>query len=416
MIFFILLLLFSLIPSIWNLLQAYYYKVGIREIVEESDGKERFYSIIVAIRNESVETIRGLVENLSSLDYENYEVIIVSDDDEEKFKRIVEEVKFPPNFKVIRREKPEGGKAGALNLGCNLAKGDYLVFLDADGRVDKNFLRKLNEKEFDAAAFRISIYNDETTVQKYYKEFTEKVMVSLFKGRYLLGLPIFPNGSAFAIKRKVLFMVGLWKEGVITEDLELGIRLFLHGVKVKYFHDIVVYSMAPFTLYDLYKQIERWSYGSAQLLLFSLKMIKRGIKGLEGFLYAQQWGIYPLYVLTILVFDGLEFLLRINQLLLLLPLFIYGISVGIYALSLGQKEGDIKVVFTVVNASVSGYLKGVLKIPYKWRVTPKEKGEEKRTLNLLSLPFLFLALVNALAFYWIASLILLGFGLIELLV
>ncbi|BCU69022.1 glycosyltransferase [Stygiolobus caldivivus] len=420
----VLLALFSVAPSVWNILQAYYYKVGTRTQFRDTwrEKNERFYSIIVAVRNEGKETIKELINNLASIDYDKYEVIIVSDDTESYFKEVFSAVTLPANFRVVRRESPKGGKAGALNFAVNLAKGDYLVFLDADARVGKGFFQKLNEKSYLASALRIRIYSDETTLQRYYKEFTEKVMLALFKGRYFLNLPIFPNGSAFSIRKSVLLSVGGWKEGAIAEDLELGIRLFLKDVKVVFFEDIIVYSKAPYTLYDLYKQIERWSYGSSQIFLLSAKMVRKGISGLEGFIYAQQWGLYPLFLLTLIVFNGLEFLLELDQLLLLTPLLVYGISTVIYALVLGQKEGDLRVVLTILNASVAGYSRGLFRIPYKWRVTPKEKKEERgeddtRKINFLKIiPIFLLSFINAVFSYWLSCIVLLGLGVIESLV
>ena len=412
----IIILLLSFIPALWNLLQVYYYRVGLKatsDIKPQGRG-EKFFSVIIAVKGEDRETIKGLIDNLSSLDYRNYEVIIVSDDDETHFKQIFGDLTLPKNFRIFRRDNPKGGKAGALNFACSKGIGDYFVFLDADARVDKEFLKRLNKKDFNAAAFKISIYGVETELQKYYRDFTDKVMISLFRGRSSLGLPIFPNGSAFSIKRDTLWNVGMWKEGVIAEDLELGIRLFLKGVKVEYFHDITVLSKAPYTLHDLFKQIERWAYGSSQILLLSLKMLGKGFKGVEGFIYAQQWGIYPLFLLTLLFFNGMEFLLGINQLILLLPLIIYGVSTAAYVLSLGQKEGDFSIVITIINASTSGYWKGLLKIPYKWRVTPKQRREEESQKSSFKELLIFLfSFINSLYGYWLSSLILLGLAIME---
>ena len=419
MIFYeILFLVLIIIPVIWNFLQTYYLlrSNNIKLKSETSSSEEhKSFSFIIAEKNEREETIDELINNLLSLDYDDYEIIIVSDDPPEIFKEKYKKYKNIERIKIVNRINPKGRKAGALNYGVSLAKNEYLVFLDADGRVDKDFLRKISKLNFDILALRIRIYNAETQVQKYYKDFTEKVMDSLFKARYYLGLPIFPNGSALCIKKDVLIKLGEWKESLVTEDLELGIRAFLKGYKIKYADDIVVYSLAPFTLDDLYSQIERWSYGSAQLLFTSLKMLKKGIVGVEGLFYSQQWGIYGLFILALSIFSALNFILNIPAFIYLFAITLYALSLGLYSITYKAKVSDIKLPIVLLNASISGYIKGLLKLPFSWKVTPKvkEDKEEQEKTNLIVPIILLFSFINLIEGQLFASLVLLFIGLME---
>jgi len=418
MIFYeILLLIFTIIPITWNFLQVYYLlRSNSIKLKNENSKVHKSFSFIVAEKNEREETINQLLKNLLNLDYDNYEIIIVSDDPPETFKKKYEKYENLRRVRILNRTNPKGKKAGALNYGVSIAKNEYLVFLDADGRVDKDFLKRLSEYNFEILALRIKIYNAQTPVQKYYKEFTEKVMDSLFKARYYLGLPIFPNGSALCIKKDTLIRLGGWKENLITEDLELGIRAFLKGYKIRYADDIIVYSLAPFTLNDLYSQIQRWSYGSAQLFFSSLKMIRKGVKGIEGFLYSQQWGIYGLFVVIISVFSALNFILKIPPLVYLLCLTLYGFSLGLYSIVFRAKIDDIKLPIVLLNASISGYIKGLFRLPFSWRITPKTKEEEIKEEEKISIvePILLLfSFINILQGELLTSLILLFIGIME---
>lgn len=400
MIFSLLLLLSSIIPSIWNILQFIYIKKKITPIKEnERENEHKRFSIIVAVKDENVNTIKELIDNLLSLDYEDYEIIIVSDDPPDKFQQLFSDIPHNEKLKIVNR-KPKGRKAGALNYGVSLAKFEYLVFLDADARVDRDFLKNISKYNFDAIAFRIKIYNAKTKTQKYYEKFTEIVMNSLFKTRYYLGLPIFPNGSALCIKKSILQKIGGWKEGTITEDLELGIRLFLQGYRVKYIDEIEVNLLAPFTLHDLYIQIERWAYGSGQLFFESLKMLRKGIKGIEGIFYAQQWGIYGLYIVALLLFSSLNFIFHIPIIYFIISLLIYGISTGLYAISTKQKVDSLSLPLTLLHASVIGYIKGLFRFPLRWRVTPKQmenKKEENQKIKIF-LPFILILAFTDLKF------------------
>ncbi len=411
-----------LLPSItWNILQAYYMYLSQKISGVEEEDKEtikRKYSIIVAIKNEDRETIVNLIENLRNLNYDNYEVIIVSDDSEEKFNGLFKKIFLPNNFRILRRENPIGGKAGALNYALKLSTGDYLLFLDADARIDKDFLLRLSKRDYTAASFRLRIYDIQTSIQKYYAEFTEKVMTSLFLVRARLGFPIFPNGSAFSIRKEELIRIGGWKVGSITEDLELGIRLFLSGVKVVYYNDLVIYVKAPYTLGDLFRQIERWSYGSSQLLFESLKLFK-SLKGIEGFMYAQQWGLYP-SLIAIVSLSAITFpLLKINQFLLLVILLPYILSLLIYSFETKQKEIDVKIIITIINASLIGYLKGLFRIPFSWKVTPKtlvkqDDDKNKSTFSgFIQVILLSIAFFDSVFGYWFITVILVIFSITE---
>ncbi|AAY80318.1 glycosyltransferase family 2 protein [Sulfolobus acidocaldarius] len=378
---------------------------------------KKTFSIIVAIKDESKQVIESLVENLKRINYERYEVIIVSDDDESKFREYLE-IKFPENFRLIRRESNSGGKAGALNFASRISKGDYLVFMDADARVNEDFLQRLNNKDYVACSLKIIIYDTSTSIQSYYAEFTEKVMDMMFKGRSKLGLPIFPNGSAFSIRRDTLLSIGGWKENAIAEDLELGIRMYLNDLKNLFYDDVVVFLKSPYTLMDLYNQIQRWSYGSSQLLKSSLKLLKKGIKGFEGLLYSQQWVIYPLFFTVLGVYGILTPVFNITQTYLLLLILIYGISVVFYSQVLNQKRVDIKILKTILDASITGYLKGLFGLKYKWRVTPKilDKGGrliEDNNIPLISIPFYLISFFDASMGFVLSSIVILLVALIE---
>ncbi len=101
-------------------------------------GGEPFVSIIVPARNEE-RNIRRCVTSLLEQDYGNYEVIVVDDDSTDGTEHVLDEIaQFHPQqnrLYVLRlRELPEGwaGKPHALHAGVQEARGDWLLFTDAD--------------------------------------------------------------------------------------------------------------------------------------------------------------------------------------------------------------------------------------------------------------------------------------------
>src|SRR5271170_4039430 len=113
-------------------------------------------SIIVPARNEEADIERSLTR-LLDLDYDNYEVIAVNDRSTDRTGEIMEGVVRSPHFSqrtremghpVLRiihyRELPAGwlGKTHAMWTATNQAKGDWLLFTDADVQFKPDSVRR----------------------------------------------------------------------------------------------------------------------------------------------------------------------------------------------------------------------------------------------------------------------------------
>jgi len=97
-----------------------------------------FVSIIVPARNEEAD-IEQTLNQLLALDYSNYEIIVVDDRSTDRTGEIMDRVAASPDaksrVKVIHVEElPSGwlGKTHAMWEAGKLAKGDWLLFTDAD--------------------------------------------------------------------------------------------------------------------------------------------------------------------------------------------------------------------------------------------------------------------------------------------
>jgi glycosyltransferase involved in cell wall biosynthesis len=140
------------------LLFLLYILIGTFQIQHGKTGSKNLWniSIIVAARNEEKNVI-SLLECLVKQNYpaERYEIIAVNDRSTDKTDFILKEYsKKYSNIRYIRIdhcEKDLIGKKNALTRGIEKAKGDVLLFTDADCLPWKNWVKSIND-QFNAGA------------------------------------------------------------------------------------------------------------------------------------------------------------------------------------------------------------------------------------------------------------------------
>jgi glycosyltransferase involved in cell wall biosynthesis len=110
---------------------------------------EPFISIIIPTLNEE-KFLPKLLNSIKEQNYKNYEVIIADANSTDKTIEIAKSY----NAKIIEGGKPARGR----NNGAKISIGDYLLFLDADVILPKNFLEKaiyeFDHHYYEVATFR----------------------------------------------------------------------------------------------------------------------------------------------------------------------------------------------------------------------------------------------------------------------
>ena len=103
---------------------------------------EPFVSILIAAHNEEA-AIAQTIHNKLGLDYpmDRLEVIVVSDASTDRTDEIARS--FAPHGVVVLRQEPRNGKSAALNLAVERARGEILVFADANSVYERKALRRL---------------------------------------------------------------------------------------------------------------------------------------------------------------------------------------------------------------------------------------------------------------------------------
>lgn len=98
---------------------------------------EKLISIIIPAFNEE-KTIGECLKSLKNQSYKQVEIIVVDDGSSDSTRNIV---KGFPDIKLLTQSHKGPGQA--RNLGASGAKGEILVFVDADMTFDKNFIKDL---------------------------------------------------------------------------------------------------------------------------------------------------------------------------------------------------------------------------------------------------------------------------------
>ena len=241
-----------------------------RSFYENGKIGKPFVSILLPLYNEK-NVVNRLLTACSSLDYPNYEVIVIDDSTDETTKKLQDWQKMGhSNLKIIRRGNRIGWKAGALNEGLlNLnEKSEYVLVLDADFVPKKDIIQRFIDHFEDPKIEVVQGYQkhdlnaDENWITKGIRIFHSTAYKIDLEARGKLGMMVPIMGSVFMMKSTLAKEFRF--EHDITEDYNLTVRLYLHGHKVFYDSTLAVSGECPSTLRRVFKQIGRWAEGTTR--------------------------------------------------------------------------------------------------------------------------------------------------------
>ena len=219
--------------------------------------------------------INRLLDAIAELDYpaEKLEVQVLDDSDDETTgliaKRLVDLHGKGINFRHIQRPTREGYKAGALQYGLELSKGDYLAIFDADSIPGRDFLKQtlpsFTSQEIGMVQVRWGHLNQDYNLLTRMQAFGLNAHFTIEQGgRQAAGSFINFNGTAGVWRKSCISDAGGWKYDTLTEDLDLSYRAQLRGWKFEYIEHVKVPAELPVNLPALKLQQHRWNKGAAE--------------------------------------------------------------------------------------------------------------------------------------------------------
>jgi len=226
-------------------------------------------SIHVPAYNEPPEMLIETLDALARLDYPDYEVIVVDNNTrDEAVWRPVEQhcARLGARFRFFHVDPLPGFKSGALNFALARAAPDAQVV----AVIEPAWLRDLVPGLAEPNVAIVQAPQD-------YRDGGESAFKAMcyaeYRGFFVIGMvtrnernAIIQHGTMTLVRRQALQQVGGWAEWCITEDAELGLRLFEHGYEAQYLPQSYGRGLMPETFMDYKKQRFRWAYGAVQIL------------------------------------------------------------------------------------------------------------------------------------------------------
>jgi cellulose synthase/poly-beta-1,6-N-acetylglucosamine synthase-like glycosyltransferase len=169
----------------------------------------------------------------------------------------------------IHRKDRTGYKAGALDAGMKVAKGEFILIFDADFVAPPEILQKSLGSFGDPNVGMVQVRWGH--VNRDYSLLTQ-VQSILLDGHFILehggrnraGRFFNFNGTAGIWRREAIASGGGWQHDTLTEDLDLSYRTQMKGWRFVFLQDVVSEAEIPVEMNAFKSQQHRWAKGSIQ--------------------------------------------------------------------------------------------------------------------------------------------------------
>jgi cellulose synthase/poly-beta-1,6-N-acetylglucosamine synthase-like glycosyltransferase len=231
-----------------------------------ANNEKDLCSIIIPARNEE-NTIKRTVQRCMQQTYKNIEIVIICHNCTD---RTFDEAQIEDErVKVFNLETKEAGKGIALNHGVKCATGNYLLVLDGDGMLSRDFIE--NTMPFFKEGYA-AVQGRYVPSNRNYNFITRMLSLEgdLWSTPYMtirsvLGKRVGLGGTGYIIRKDVLTKVGLFANHLV-DDYELTFRLLRNKYRIAFAPLSICYDEKPPTLQFMMRQRARWFRGFASLM------------------------------------------------------------------------------------------------------------------------------------------------------
>lgn len=248
--------------------------MALTSLITKQNKKDYSYqpsvSIIVPAYNEE-KVIEERINNLLDLDYPaaKYEIIIVesgsSDRTFENVKKITDVHNGVPSIKLIK-EKGRKGKASAINIGREHAKGEIILVTDANSTFDNNVLKEMmphfQDSKVGGVGGRYVVSNPEYILaasESFYwdLEYLQR------KGESIIDSACLFHGEIYAWRKELVKA----DTEIISDDLDIAVQIRKKGFRIEYEPEAIVYEPSTITAKEQIIQRKKTTIGTMQVLM-----------------------------------------------------------------------------------------------------------------------------------------------------
>ncbi len=216
-----------------------------------------------------------LIESIAALDYpkEKLEIQVLDDSTDETVNiaqaKVEELVERGYDAVYIHRTDRTGFKAGALEHGTKVAKGEFLMVFDADFVPTPSIVRDLIDHFTDPKVGMVQarwghLNRDYSVLTRVQSMMLDGHFVVEHIARNRSGRFFNFNGTAGIWRRSTIVDAGGWQHDTLTEDMDLSFRAQLRGWRFVYVPTAVAPAELPCEMNSFKGQQFRWAKGSAQ--------------------------------------------------------------------------------------------------------------------------------------------------------
>lgn len=257
------------------------------------------------------------------------------------------------------------------NRAAEVARGEYIIFLDSDCIIPENFLNNIEahlaKEPLDAFGGPDMAHRDFTDLQKAISfSMTSMFTTGGIRGKKKHVGTYHPRGFNMGMKKSVFDAVNGYSEFRCGEDIELSIRIIKAGYKVGFIPEAYVFHKRRTSLKQFFKQVFR--FGAARVNIYKRHPEELKLTHLFPLLFSL-FAVFAVLAIPLYVLNPL-FLLPI----LFLELYIFLILMG----SLMESKSVNVAALSIVTSftMLLGYGWGFLRNWWAYTVQGKEKGLE----------------------------------------
>jgi glycosyltransferase involved in cell wall biosynthesis len=232
------------------------------------------FSFVIPTYNRADELMECL-SSIGELDFEpeNVEVVIIDDASTDHTYESIQKLKETFPFAIQYQKQNKEGPSAARNRGIKLAKGDYIIFIDSDVTLPRNYLKKI-AKELEKNP--VEAFGGPDAALEHFPPLLKAIDFAMNsflttggirgkKGKKLAKYH--PRTFNMGIRKDFALKIGGFLDMHPGEDIEYSHRIYRFGGNVLYI-DSPVFHKRRSTIPLFFKQV--YKFGKARILLSTI--------------------------------------------------------------------------------------------------------------------------------------------------